>query len=87
MMDFILNNATLIGLLFFFSFFLLMLMWVLHPGNRSAVARNIAENARPAQTKAEKEHRKDREAGFRRGHILEGERRDRVCIVGCDLHK
>ena len=34
MMDFILNNATLIGLLFFFSFFLLMLMWVLHPGNR-----------------------------------------------------
>lgn len=31
-MDFILDNATLIGLLFFFGFFMVMAVWVFRPG-------------------------------------------------------
>ncbi len=31
-MDFIFDNATLIGLLFFFAFFVVMAVWVFRPG-------------------------------------------------------
>lgn len=35
MIDFVTSNATLIGLLFFFSFFVVVLIWVYRPGTKS----------------------------------------------------
>lgn len=34
MIDWITSNATLIGLLFFFSFFVAVLIWVFRPGTK-----------------------------------------------------
>ncbi len=36
MMDFIGQNAGLLGLLFFFSFFVLMALWVYRPGSKNS---------------------------------------------------
>ena len=42
MIDFIMSNATLIGLLFFFCFFVGVLIWVYRPGSKSTY-KNFAE--------------------------------------------